>query len=86
MPAERAITVRRSRSPVACCYGLRPGHSGQPGSFAQAGQTQQASHCRHIQMRWLVPVHWMHGWLPTSARAGPRGCPLGHTSGASSMS
>lgn len=69
---SRPITGAAQPLPCRLLLRIASWPFGPAGSFAQAGQTQQASHCRHIQMRWLVPVHWMHGWLPTSARSGPR--------------
>ena len=39
---------RRARSKPS---ELTPGHSGQPGRSAQAGQIQHASHSRHRQVR-----------------------------------
>jgi hypothetical protein len=53
---------RRARSKPPA---LTPGHSGQPGRSAQAGQIQHTSHSLHRQVRWDDPVQLVQGWLPS---------------------
>jgi hypothetical protein len=65
---------RRARSKPPA---LTPGHSGQPGRSAQAGQIQHTSHSLHRQVRWDDPVQLVQGWLPSRMFLFSRTCPVG---------
>ena len=59
---------RRARSKPPA---LTPGHSGQPGRSAQAGQIQHASHSLHRRVRWTIPCSSCRGGCPAGCFYSP---------------